>query len=172
MCWGLGRGRWVAVLPIRQGLAFLLAAPPAHPPRPTATCRLCAGEDPAAPAWGTLVAPGVNAQFHQHMFSIRIDPAVDDGDGGAGLVVAEVRRRQLAARLLARRLALVPARSHGQHGSTENQSQACCCSARPSRPPRSPLQVDAVAVPKGPDNPAGNAFTVKETDLLSESGTW
>lgn len=76
------------------------------------------GEDPAAPAWGTLVAPGVNAQFHQHMFSIRIDPAVDDGDGGAGLVVAEV---------------------------------------------------DAVAVPKGPDNPAGNAFTVKETDLLSES---
>jgi hypothetical protein len=31
-------------------------------------------------------------------------------------------------------------------------------------------QVDAVAVPEGPDNPAGNAFTVLETDLLTESG--
>ncbi len=39
------------------------------------------------------MAPDVNAQFHQHMFSMRIDPAVDDGEGGAGLVVAEVRRR-------------------------------------------------------------------------------
>lgn len=31
-------------------------------------------------------------------------------------------------------------------------------------------QVDAVAVPEGPDNTAGNAFTVLETDLLTESG--
>ncbi|KAI3429769.1 hypothetical protein D9Q98_010082 [Chlorella vulgaris] len=76
------------------------------------------GENPAAPDWGTLVAPGVNAQYHQHMFSMRIDPAVDDAQGGAGLVVAEV---------------------------------------------------DAVAVPEGPDNTAGNAFTVLETDLLTES---
>lgn len=33
----------------------------------------------------------MNAQYHQHMFSMRIDPAVDDAQGGAGLVVAEVR---------------------------------------------------------------------------------
>ncbi|KAL4418888.1 hypothetical protein ABPG77_010057, partial [Micractinium sp. CCAP 211/92] len=76
------------------------------------------GEDPEKPEWGTLVAPGVNAQFHQHMFSMRIDPAVDDSDGGAGLVVSEV---------------------------------------------------DAVAVPQGPGNPAGNAWTTKETDLLCEA---
>lgn len=30
------------------------------------------------------------SQYHQHMFSMRIDPAVDDADGGLGLVVAEV----------------------------------------------------------------------------------
>lgn len=32
------------------------------------------------------------------------------------------------------------------------------------------LQVDVVAVPPGPDNPAGNAWTTKETDLLCEAG--
>lgn len=32
------------------------------------------------------------------------------------------------------------------------------------------LQVDAVAVPRGPANPAGNAWTTKETDLLCEAG--
>ncbi len=40
----------------------------------------------------TLHTPGFLAlplQFHQHMFSMRIDPAVDDSDGGAGLVVSE-----------------------------------------------------------------------------------
>lgn len=39
--------------------------------------------------------PGVNAQHHQHMFCARIDPAVDDEDGGAGLVVTEVNVEQL-----------------------------------------------------------------------------
>lgn len=36
---------------------------------------LSPGED--VPTHGTLVAPGVNAQLHQHMFCARIDPAVD-----------------------------------------------------------------------------------------------
>lgn len=43
------------------------------------------------PEFGTLVAPGVNAQHHQHMFCARLDMAVDDAQGGAALVVAEVR---------------------------------------------------------------------------------
>lgn len=36
-----------------------------------------ASEDPAKPSHGTLVAPGVNAQVHQHMFCARLDMAVD-----------------------------------------------------------------------------------------------
>ena len=35
------------------------------------------GEDPTNPDWGTIVAPGVNAQVHQHMFCARLDMAVD-----------------------------------------------------------------------------------------------
>ncbi|KAL7529699.1 hypothetical protein ACHAWF_003087 [Thalassiosira exigua] len=34
-------------------------------------------EDPNDPAHGVLVAPGVNAQVHQHMFCARLDVAVD-----------------------------------------------------------------------------------------------
>jgi hypothetical protein len=49
---------------------------------------LSPGEDD--PEYGTLVAPGVNAQHHQHMFCARLDMAVDDPDGGAALVVSEV----------------------------------------------------------------------------------
>ncbi|GAQ81207.1 Copper amine oxidase [Klebsormidium nitens] len=48
---------------------------------------LSPGEDD--PEFGTLVAPGVNAQHHQHMFCARLDMAVDDPDGGAALVVSE-----------------------------------------------------------------------------------
>ena len=36
------------------------------------------------------VAPGVNAQFHQHLFMARIDFSVDDPDGGRELQVSEV----------------------------------------------------------------------------------
>ena len=36
-----------------------------------------AGEDPERPTHGTLVAPGVNSQIHQHMFCARLDMAVD-----------------------------------------------------------------------------------------------
>eukprot|EP00803_Ostreobium_quekettii_P010562 evm.model.scf_1177.3 EVM.evm.TU.scf_1177.3 scf_1177:31016-41785(+) len=43
----------------------------------------------AEPGHGTMVAPGVNAQCHQHMFCARLDFAVDDGCGGKGLVVTE-----------------------------------------------------------------------------------
>ncbi len=49
---------------------------------------LSPGEE--APQYGTLVAPGVNAQNHQHMFCARIDPSVDDPEGGKALVVSEV----------------------------------------------------------------------------------
>ena len=50
---------------------------------------LSPGED--EPEYGTLVAPGVNAQHHQHMFCARLDMAVDDPNGGGALVVSEVR---------------------------------------------------------------------------------
>ncbi len=53
------------------------------------TNQLSEGEGPK-PAHGTLVAPGVNAQHHQHMFCARLDLAVDDEEGGKGLVVSEV----------------------------------------------------------------------------------
>lgn len=48
----------------------------------------------AHPQHGTLVGPGVNAQHHQHMFLARIDPAIDDGQGGRDVVVTEVRREE------------------------------------------------------------------------------
>ena len=35
-----------------------------------------AGENEPNP-YGTTVAPGVNAQYHQHIFSLRVDPMVD-----------------------------------------------------------------------------------------------
>lgn len=34
-------------------------------------------EGEETPLHGTLVAPGVNAQLHQHMFCVRLDPAID-----------------------------------------------------------------------------------------------
>lgn len=43
-------------------------------------------EDPTNPTHGVLVAPGVNAQVHQHMFCARLDVAIDGLDN----VVAEV----------------------------------------------------------------------------------
>jgi Cu2+-containing amine oxidase len=49
---------------------------------------LSPGEGPK-PKWGTLVMPGVNAQIHQHMFCARLDMAIDDDQGGKGLVVSE-----------------------------------------------------------------------------------
>ncbi|WIA35530.1 hypothetical protein OEZ86_003956 [Tetradesmus obliquus] len=45
--------------------------------------------------FGITVAPGVVASNHQHLFCVRIDPAVDDADGGKGLVVAEVNAEPL-----------------------------------------------------------------------------
>ncbi len=49
------------------------------------------GEDPSKPKYGTIVAPGVNSQLHQHMFAARLDMSVDDEEGGRGLEVVEVR---------------------------------------------------------------------------------
>jgi len=40
--------------------------------------------------FGTMVSPGVNAQFHQHLFCARVDMSVDDHEGGKGLLVSEV----------------------------------------------------------------------------------
>eukprot|EP01023_Acetabularia_acetabulum_P066619 TRINITY_DN9016_c0_g2_i1.p1 TRINITY_DN9016_c0_g2~~TRINITY_DN9016_c0_g2_i1.p1 ORF type:complete len:714 (+),score=119.60 TRINITY_DN9016_c0_g2_i1:60-2201(+) len=42
------------------------------------------------PEYGTLVSPGVNAQFHQHLFCARLDVAVGDKHGGKGLQICEV----------------------------------------------------------------------------------
>ena len=41
--------------------------------------------------YGTVVAPGVNAQNHQHMFCARLDLALDCEQGGRPLVVTEAR---------------------------------------------------------------------------------
>ena len=57
---------------------------------------LSPGEDAGHPESGTLVAPGVNAQHHQHMFAVRIDPAIDDAEGGVGVVVSEARAARCA----------------------------------------------------------------------------
>lgn len=50
---------------------------------------LSMGEGPE-PTHGTLLAPGLNAQVHQHFFCARLDMAVDDPSGGANLTVTEV----------------------------------------------------------------------------------
>ncbi len=65
------------------------------------------------PDHGTIVSPGVYAHYHQHVFNMRLDMAVD---GERNRVV----------------------------------------------------EVDTVALPVGPDNPHGNAFTIRETVLESE----
>ena len=66
-----------------------------------------------SPDYGTIVSPGVYAHYHQHVFNMRLDVAVD---GERNRVV----------------------------------------------------EVDTVALPVGPDNPHGNAFTIRETVLESE----
>jgi primary-amine oxidase len=66
-----------------------------------------------APAFGAMVSPGVYAHYHQHVFNMRLDMAID-----------------------------------GQRNRV--------------------VEVDTLAVPMGPDNPYGNAFTVRETVLESE----
>lgn len=45
-----------------------------------------------APTHGILVSPGVNSQVHQHLFCARLDMAIDDTNGGKGLVVSEVSK--------------------------------------------------------------------------------
>ncbi|TQN68826.1 Copper amine oxidase 1 [Colletotrichum shisoi] len=47
------------------------------------------GEGAAASDYGAVVAPGVLAQNHQHIFAVRIDPAVDSYEAGATRVVVE-----------------------------------------------------------------------------------
>ena len=42
------------------------------------------------PTNGTLLSPGLNGQIHQHFFCVRMDPAMDDPNGGANLTVSEV----------------------------------------------------------------------------------
>ena len=51
-------------------------------------------EEGASSPYGTMVLPGVNAQHHQHMFCARLDMAVDDAEGGRGLLVTEVGHLQ------------------------------------------------------------------------------
>mmetsp|Transcript_22578 Transcript_22578/g.38518 ORF Transcript_22578/g.38518 Transcript_22578/m.38518 type:complete len:752 (-) Transcript_22578:1328-3583(-) len=42
------------------------------------------------PAHGVRLGPGVNATLHQHMFCARLDPAIDDLEGGKAVVVSEL----------------------------------------------------------------------------------
>ncbi|KAJ3121575.1 hypothetical protein HK098_003580 [Nowakowskiella sp. JEL0407] len=42
-----------------------------------ATGELSTNLTPTTPSWGTLVAPNINAQFHQHIFNIKLDFAID-----------------------------------------------------------------------------------------------
>jgi primary-amine oxidase len=65
------------------------------------------------PDFGTIVSPGVYAHYHQHVFNMRLDMAID---GERNRVV----------------------------------------------------EVDTVALPVGPDNPHGNAFTIRENVLATE----
>ena len=49
-----------------------------------------AGRGTHSPLLPPALAPSAALQFHQHMFCARIDPAVDDSQGGKDLVVSEV----------------------------------------------------------------------------------
>eukprot|EP00967_Tisochrysis_lutea_P010356 scaffold11917_cov22-Tisochrysis_lutea.AAC.2 len=64
----------------------------AAPPRPAFFCvrvsALFQKSNTSMPC--TLVMPYVNAQHHQHMFCVRIDPAIDDKNGGKDVVITEV----------------------------------------------------------------------------------
>ena len=54
-----------------------------------------------------MVAPSVVAAYHQHLFCARLDLALDDPEGGKGLVVSEVSHRLPNPDLL-------PMQLHGQ----------------------------------------------------------
>ena len=136
---------------------------------------LSPGEDPAHPESGTLVGPGVNAQHHQHMFAVRIDPAIDDAEGGKGVVVSEARiftPPRCAALSLSRGgggpAAPLPAPADTPLTPIHNPP-----TARPQTPPNTPCnvtQVDVVALPPGPDNPYGNGAVAIESDLTTVHG--
>ena len=51
--------------------------------------------DEEGSAYSTRVAPGIEGPYHQHIFCARIDMAVDDPEGGKGLVVKEVSSMRL-----------------------------------------------------------------------------
>ncbi|WIA36385.1 hypothetical protein OEZ86_007700 [Tetradesmus obliquus] len=56
------------------------------------TSLLSPGEE--QPSHGILVGAGVNAAHHQHLFSARLDMAVDDENGGRNLIVSELNAVQ------------------------------------------------------------------------------
>ena len=55
------------------------------------------------------MAPSVVAAYHQHLFCARLDMAVDDPEGGKGLVVSEVSSSTLAPDVVACRPGVIPA---------------------------------------------------------------
>jgi hypothetical protein len=140
------------------------------------------------PEHGVLVAPGVAASNHQHFFCFRIDPAVDDPNGGRDLLVAEVRGlggwgagcgEVEPAEGGWRRVVLA-----GRCWAACAWCWVCLLRSEPARPPRrashpalapplapspSRAQVNATPIPLGPQNPFGNAFQVAETYLESTS---
>ena len=79
-------------------------------------------EEGASAPYGTMVLPGVNAQHHQHMFCARLDMAVDDAEGGRGLLVTEVGSCRAAMHLLGS----CAVRNPTTAGCTE-VGRRCCC---------------------------------------------
>lgn len=67
---------------------------------------------------GTMVGQGVNAAHHQHLFSARLDMAVDDDNGGRNLIVSEVWETQAAEVLMAVAACMLCCGSAGAHGNT------------------------------------------------------
>eukprot|EP01041_Mallomonas_annulata_P010298 gene10298-21497_t len=67
---------------------------PSHPSNPTSSHSQ--SQPHSHSLYGTMVAPGVNAQFHQHLFCVRLDMSVDDIEGcGRALMVTEVDLQSL-----------------------------------------------------------------------------
>lgn len=104
--------------------------------------------------FGVDVAPGVVATNHQHLFCVRLDPAIDCAEGeswGGG---------------------------YHQCGSCARASPRCAiplthptpdpaCYPTPGGRDLVVTEVNADPIPTGPSNPHGNAFAVTERPLLS-----
>ena len=147
------------------------------------------------PTHGTLVAPGLNAQLHQHFFCVRLDMAVDDENGGANLTVSEVGPGRCRPRWPLPFALLTSDNwepSCPVHKSRSDPLETPCCSPvrleqsafspqsleaavhsklAQLRSPEGPhwrLQINVSPMPLGPDNPYGVGFSADETEFQTE----